>query len=1055
MVKDLPKKMSPSTGNQKGRPILLFLLIAAFINFCAYPAYAQSGVIKGKVAGENGDGLPGVTVLIKGTSVGTATDATGNFTLDAPANAQTIVVSFIGYVTQEIAINNRTVINVSLLPDAKALEEVVVVGYGEQKRGSVTGSIASISSKELTDVPASTVSQALIGKVAGVTTRVANGRPGAVANLQIRNMGEPLFVIDGIQSGNEQFNNLGPDDIESISILKDAAAAIYGLRAANGVVLVTTKKGGLNQENKVNVNTYYGWQSWTRFPEPASAADYVRARAEADMNQYGTSAWTAAEVEKWRAGTEPGYQGFDWTSWIDRSAPQRYVNVNTTGGAKKTNYFFSISHLSQDAVFGPAFGKYNFNRSNIQSNIETRIGERIKVGLRMNGKIENDVTPGVPGTDDYFNALQGVFRNLPTESPYANNNPLYPATNSNYATNYAVFSLSGDHEDLRRTLQVNLDLEYKLPVKGLTLTGMYAYFFNNNLSDTFEKTYNTFTYNAATDSYQVTGGQKNPYRDRRNQHIADNIFRSQLNYNGKFGGHQVSALLGVEAQDRLDKNFFIHTVPATNYIRLINQVAEVSSLSDAISESARAGYIFRANYDFKEKYLLEVAGRYDGSWLFPPGHRWGLFPSVSLGWRVTEEGFLRNSGIVNVLNDFKIRASYGQLGGEPSTLNPYDYVAGYNWNAGNAMLDGDLITGAVSRGMVVETMSWVTAHMSNVGFDFTLWNGRLSGSMDAFYRKRTGLADTRNDVLIPTEVALDLPPENLGADSHMGIEGALTHRHQVGKLNYSVGINATLARQKNLYTYNPRFGNSWDRYRNSTEGRWTNINWGYEYIGQFKSEEEIANYPVDIDGQNNTTLLPGDLIYKDQNNDGVITALDERPNGYGGQGQNPYLAYGLNASVGYKGLDLSVSLAGATLQSRGRANEVKVPFQNDANSPDYLLNDRWHREDIFNLDSPWVPGTYPAIRSSITAAPSNNYASDFWFRNIAYLRLRNLQLGYTVPSTFTNRLSISKARLYLNGANLFSLDNMRSMGLDPETQTNTGLDYPSHRVINVGANITF
>jgi len=1047
--------MPPLKSILKSKPILFISLFFVLFNLCNCPIYAQSAPITGKVTGENGEGLPGVTVLIKGTTNGSATDANGNFSLNAPSNAGTLVVSFIGYVTQEIAVNNQTIINVSLAPDVKALEEVVVVGYGEQKRGSVTGSIATVSSKELTDVPAPTISQSLIGKVAGVTTRVSDGRPGSVANLQIRNMGEPLFVIDGVQSGNEQFNNLGPDDIESISILKDASAAIYGLRAANGVVLVTTKKGGLNQENKVNVNTYYGWQSWTRFPQPANAADYVRARAEADMNQYGTTAWTPEEVAKWQAGTEPGYQGYDWTNWIGNNAPQSYINVNTSGGSKKTNYFFSISHLSQDAVFGSDFGDYNFNRTNIQSNIETRIGERIKVGLRLNGKIENDLSPGVPGTDDYFNALQGVFRNLPTESPYANNNPLYPATNSNYATNYAVFGISGNHEDLRRTLQTNLDLEYKLPVKGLTLTGMYAYFFNNLLSDTFEKTYETYTYNQATDTYQVTGGRQNPYRDRRNQHIADNIFRTQLNYNGKFGNHNIGTILGVEAQDRLDKNFFIHTVPATNYIALINQVSEVSSLTDAIDESARAGFIFRANYDFKEKYLLEVAGRYDGSWLFPPGHRWGLFPSVSLGWRVTEEGFLRNSSIANVLTDFKIRASYGQLGSEPTAISPYDYVEGYNWNAGNAVLDGELITGAVSRGMPVTTMSWVTAHMSNVGFDFSLWNGQLSGSMDAFYRKRTGLAGTRNDVLIPTEVALNLPPENLGAEAHMGIEGALTHRHKVGQLNYSVGINATLARQKNLYTYNPRFGNSWDYYRNSNQERWTNINWGYEYIGQFQSEEEIANYTVDIDGQNNTTLLPGDLIYKDQNNDGVISDLDARPNGYGGAGQNPYLTYGLNASVGYKGIDMLVTFAGASLQSRGRANEVKVPFQNDANSPDYLLNDRWHREDIFNPDSPWLPGTYPAIRSTITAAPSNNYASSFWFRNITYMRLRNLQLGYTLPSTFTNKLLISKVRLYLNGANLFSLDNLMRLGLDPETQVNTGLDYPVQRVINVGANITF
>ncbi|MGV3503228.1 MAG: SusC/RagA family TonB-linked outer membrane protein [Adhaeribacter sp.] len=1023
------------------------LIITAFLLLLAlHTAWAQ-GTITGSITSESGEPLPGVTIVEKGTSNGTATDVAGKYSLQASGSDPILVVSYIGYGTQELKVGSRTTINVSLKPDAKALEEVVVVGYGQQRRGSITGSIESVNSEELTEVPAPTISQALIGKVAGVTTRVPDGRPGAAANLQIRNMGNPLYVIDGVQSGEGQFNQLGPDDIESISILKDASAAIYGLKAANGVVLVTTKKGGRNKENTINVNTYYGWQSLTRFPKPASAADLVRARAEAEINESGFTNITAEEIAKWQAGTEPGYRGFDWSSYIGENAPQKYINLNTTGGSEKTNYYFSVSHLNQDAVFKG----YNFSRTNLQTNIDTEIGKRLKAGVRINGKIENRDLLGLVGGDNYEQSLLGIFRNLPTERPYANDNPLYPNTTTNFSSNYAVFEYSGYNTDLWRSIQTNFNLDYEFPVKGLTATGMYAFFYNNGLADEFEKTFNTYDYDEATQTYTVTGGQRNPYRTRRNQYITDNILRGQLNYKRKFGRHNVAAMVGAEAQDRLHKNFFLHAQPSNNYIDLLNQVSEVRTVTDVVSESAQAGIIFRANYDFKDKYLLEVAGRYDGSYLFPPGHRWGLFPSVSAGWRISEEAFLKNSGLSHVVSDLKLRASYGQMGDEPGSLPPFSYLAGYDYYTGSSFLDGDLVTGSKSRGMPVKTLSWINATMANAGLDFSLWEGRLSGSFDAFYRKRTGLPGQRDDVLIPTEVDIPLPPENLAADAHMGLETALRHVNQVGQVRYSLGANATLARKKNLYSYKPRFGSAWDRYKTSSEDRWTGINWGYEYIGQFQSEEEIANYPVDIDGFNNTTLLPGDLIYRDVNNDGVINGLDERPNGYG-ENQLPYLSYGLQAGVEYKGLDLSVNFSGATLQSRGRNAEIKIPFQSDANSPEYLLNDRWHREDIFNPDSPWIPGRYPALRKN--PVPSNNRGSNFWYTNIAYLRLRNLQLGYNLPGSLTQKLKISKIRLYLNGTNLFSLDNVREFGVDPETQKSNGLDYPAQRVLNVGANIT-
>ncbi|HTG55644.1 MAG TPA: TonB-dependent receptor plug domain-containing protein, partial [Niabella sp.] len=328
----------------------------------------QDSLVVGVITDAAGDPVPAVTVSVKEKFISAVSRNDGSYTVKAGAK-DVLVFSSIGYVTQEVSVNSRMQINIVLEGASQSMNEVIVVAYGEQKRRDVTSSISTVTSKELTVSSVPTVSQALIGKIAGVNTRVPDGRPGANARLQIRNLGTPLFVIDGVPSGEDQFNNLNPEDIESLSVLKDGSAAIYGLQASNGVVLVTTKNGGINKDNKVSVNFYRGYQSLTRFPKPASAADYVRAQAEADINQNGTSVWTPEEVAKWQEGGA-GYEGFDWSSYVKNYAPQTYMNVNTTGGSPKTSYYLSLGRLNQDALFEG----YNFNRTNLQANIDTRIG---------------------------------------------------------------------------------------------------------------------------------------------------------------------------------------------------------------------------------------------------------------------------------------------------------------------------------------------------------------------------------------------------------------------------------------------------------------------------------------------------------------------------------------------------------------------------------------------------------------------------------------------------------------------------------------------------------
>jgi TonB-linked SusC/RagA family outer membrane protein len=1024
-------------------------------------AVAQTGgIVAGTVTDEAGQPLAGALVSVAGTDLEARTDEGGRYTIvGVSPGPHTVRATQVGYNARELAVpvvaGQTAAADFRLHAQAVQLEGIVAVGYGTQEKQTVTGSISTVDTTVLEHAPVSTVASALVGKVAGVTNRRADARPGSSTSLQIRNLGTPLYVIDGIPKDEGQFNNLDVNDIESISILKDAsAAAIYGVRAANGVVLVTTKKGHRGQANRVSVSTYYGMQSWDRFPEASDAGTFVRALIEADINEQGETNWTREELAKWEAGTEPGYRGFDWYDFaVHPNAPQSYIGVSSSGGTESINYYVSASHLNEDAVFK----SWNFNRSNLQANVDANVSSRLKVGAQINARVETRQNPGVPGFDDYWQPLFGLYRNKPTERPYANDNPAYPATTSNIASNFALlnYDISGWWKNEWRVQQTNLNAEYELPLAGLTARANYSYYVADDVENTFEYTYDTYTYDPETDSYDVTGGNQNPFRDRWSRKVTENMLQLQVNYEKLFGRSQVKVDAAFERSDRQEPSYWIRSQPSSNYIDLIS-FNELKEMRDIMEESARMGYVLRADYNYDDRYLLEVAGRYDGSWMFAPEERWGLFPSASAGWRVSNESFFQNSGLYDVVSELKLRASYGELGDDSPRLlgiGPFDYLQGYDFRRGSAVLDGSLITGIQPRGLPVRNLSWVRSTMANVGVDFGLFDNSLAGTVEYFNRTRRGLPAGRWDVLIPREVAIDLPPENLNSDQVVGVEGSLSFTQTLGSgLRYSLGGNATFARARDLSTYKPRFGNSWDEYRHSIEDRWAYISWGYQVIGQFQSQEQIDDYPVDVDGRNNTSLLPGDFIYEDVNGDGIINELDERPIGYR-RGALPYATFGLNGSAAYRSFDLSINFAGAGFQSFEREWEMKIPFQNDANSPAYIFGDHWHHEDIFDPTSPWVPGTYPALRKGMVNH-SNMRRSDFWVTNVSYLRLKQLELGYTLPRSLLDRWSVRDARIYVNGGNLFSLDNVARYGIDPEIASGNGLQYPQQRTITLGANVT-
>lgn len=505
--------------------------------------------LTGTVKDTTGAGLPGVNVVLKGTTKGTSTDVNGKYSIDIEKDDAIVIFSYIGYISQEIPVGARTVLDISMKEEASQLNDVIVVGYGTQKKANITGSVAAITSEELGRVRAgSTVSSALAGKIPGVSFRMDNARPGASANVNIRNLGRPLFVIDGVQQDQGQFNQIASNDIESITVLKDAAAAIYGVRAANGVVVVTTKKGKLNARNTINADVNFGFQSWTRYFEGVdNSYAYMQYRAEAEINRNGSTAITPAELDRYKAGTEYNYRSFNWRDFvIKKNAPINTYNLNFTGGSDKITYYVSGTHLFQNSVLGR---EYQFQRTNVQSNITARIANGLKIGSSINGRIETTTNPGVPGGDDYEVALFSTIRNTPLERPYANDNPDFLNDIKHNETNWGYLNknYAGKFRSDWRQIQINFDGEYQVAgVPGLSVYGIYSYYVADKLLNNHEYTYDTYTFDPEKKSYSRTGGSINPWREREQVKEIKTTAQARLNYEKNFGQNTIAVILGTE-----------------------------------------------------------------------------------------------------------------------------------------------------------------------------------------------------------------------------------------------------------------------------------------------------------------------------------------------------------------------------------------------------------------------------------------------------------------------------------------------------------------------------
>jgi TonB-linked SusC/RagA family outer membrane protein len=990
--------------------------------------------ITGTVVDENGEPVIGANVVEKGTTNGNITDMNGAFSLSVGEGA-VLQVSYIGYVTREIAVGSQTNLNISLLEDSKALEEVVVVGYGTQKKVTLTGSVSAISSQDLVKAPVSNISKAIAGRLPGVRVIDRGGNPGSDATVDIRGFGSPLVLVDGIEQSGFQID---PNEIESISVLKDAAAAIYGVKAGNGVMLVTTKKG-TSGKAKITYNGSYGWQNFSSFPGVINALEYAESMNEDALNRGIAPVYTAEDLQKFRAGTEEGYRSYDWYDIIVRpNAPQNQHNLNITGGNESVSYFTSVGYLNQDGQYR---SNLRFERYNIRSNISAKIARYLTAEVQLGGRIENRNTPKA--------GIGNVIQVLPIFSPWANDENHAYFQRTTFGTNNAINlypELTGYDKQRYKLFNGQFSLKYDMPfVEGLSAKLLFSYLGNLKETKTFSREYYLYSYDKATDSYARSYTGNSPSSLTRRDDIGEqNFLQFRLDYNRTFAQkHTVSAFLAYEQREDLSnfvsafRQFDIDALDQINAGRDLNKTNEGSE-----SENANVSFIGRLNYDYLSRYMINLTFREDGSAKFYKDKRWGFFPGAEVAWRISEESFLKDSQAD--LSNLKLRLSYGKTGDD--RVNAFQYLTGYNYPGSASYIFGsDVVRSIVSRGLSNENFTWFTSEIFNAGIDAAYRNGLLEASLDVFYRKRDGLLAYRTESL-PNTFGASLPQENLNSDDYRGFELTLGHSHQIQDFRYSVRGNMSFTRARDRYIEQNDPINSFLYWKNNRSERWKNIAYGYVCVGQFQNQDDINTWAVQ-DGAGNTTLLPGDLKYEDLNGDGVINDLDVQPIG---RDNTPEIYFGLDLTAAWKGFDFSLLMQGATNYARYMTDAAGYPLFNSGTSLQYLM-DRWHRADPFDPNSAWIPGKYPSTYA--TGKENNKRNSTFYNLNSYYLRVKNIELGYTFPKQWIHRAGMDNLRLYVSGNNVLTFDNL-PYG-DPEAASGTGFGYPSVKIWNIGINVTF
>lgn len=1062
----------------------LLLIISTTLLLTSAPwAGAQSKSVKVNVKDSFGP-VAGASVQLKGTLSGDVTDLNGSTTIHNVDESSVLVVSFIGYTSQEVTVGKSGVIEVTLKEDTELLDETVVVGYGTQKKESLTSAITSVRAEDVTKTKQNDVVTALQGKVPGLLIRQSGGTPGSFgANISLRGYGAPLIVIDGVVRSNSysnsnkgistdtEFAQLNPEDIESISVLKDASASIYGLGASNGVIMVTTKKGFASKKPTVSYSDVFSFGR-PKMPKEVGIADYLKLSNEmADVAKFNRP-YTDEQIAAAQNGT---LQNFSWwdAAMKHHSTTQTH-NLSVRGGNDVMTYFISGSFNDDQSIY-KSENNYKYQRFTLRGNFTFKLTDNLSMDYQTSFRATSSADPA---NDDIYNEKSAMIFNYISFS-----DRLTPATTKDNPKHYTYQGQSPtenpiammDHDlnytDKRgRSFTNTVNLNYDAPfLKGLKIFAQGAYDFNYNGSYTKRTIYPLYDYE--TDKIMGYGGDENSYSESVMER--ERLYgRVQANYSHVWGKHTLSLMAAAEAtrmnnrrqtSKRLFGDFFTHPTVSSG-------LESTASASGSRTSTATAGYLGRVNYEYAGKYLVEVMARYDGTYLYQTGKRWGFFPSYSLGWRISEESFIKDN--LPWVNNLKLRWSDGKTG--LSQGSPYAYQSGYIADNSYVFTPGSSTLGYVNDEIANTILSWADVRLMDAGLDWNFWHDKFSGTFDVFQRLTSGIAGTSSGST-PTILGVTQPQINVDSRMTAGMELSLSHRNTIGALSYYVTATGTLARTMNLHIESQatsRYYSDMNYYgagfimngTASSQGRWADYHglWRYGLDGgRFTSWDQIYNSGVKYDansGMQTTTM--GQYMLLDWNGDGYITAHDVQ---YTWAEANPPLQFGLNLGFNYKSWDFNMVWQGATMTSKIIWLLHTFGYGGYNNIYEMYL-DRYHvanqGDDPYDPNTQWVAGYWPALMDSSDA---NNWRpgmydapSEFTQIDASYFRLKSFEIGYTLPKAITSKIGIRSARAFVGGTNWLTISNKKIKYYDPESaasmQSNT---MPVMRTVTMGVNINF
>ena len=970
--------------------------------------------VKGRVTEESGQALPGATINIKGTNTSTSTDVNGYFSLSGVDEDAILVFRYLGFVTREVAVSGVNNLTVVMKPDMENLTEVVVVGYGTQKKVNLTGSVSTVSSEDLAVRAVGQTSAALQGLAAGVTVTQRSGKPGSDAgNIRIRGIGtlgdsNPLVLVDGIEGS---MDNLDPNLIESVSILKDAASSsIYGSRAANGVILVTTKRAKADKLS-LNYDTYAGWQSATNLPKMANAIDHMLLTNEAYVNVGRAPLYSEDLINKYRTEGAAQRDLYPQTNWQDEvltgSGLQQSHFLSLNGGTDKVKTLASIAYFDQKGIIQTS----GFKRFSLRSNTDIKFSEKFNARFDLQFINARSVEPG-RGSENVFHWMNRIPANqagINTDGTWGEgwngDNPI------------AFASEGGTNRDLERSGTLNFSVKYE-PVKWLKAELTVAPVIGESIGKQFNRVVQTYKPDGTVSNYRSP--IKSALTETSNRVFRNNL-RGTLTFERNLAAHNFKLLTGVSREDfhndyisAFRDGFILPDYTVLVAGEAINQKANGNSAEWALQSA-----FGRFNYNYKEKYLLEANARYDGSSRFSDGNKYGFFPSVSAGWRVSQEEFMKP--LSNVISDLKLRASWGTLGNQ--NIGNYPFASAIEF--GSSTLGNQIVNTAALNDAANPNISWETTEMTNIGIDVTLFSD-LSITADYFDR------ETR-DILylldIPRIIGLSAPSQNVGVVSNKGWELGVAYSGSVNNLRYNVNFNISDVKNEVLDLN----GINRTGLTVSREGSPINSIYGLEAQGYFIDENDVASHAPQYG-----IVKPGDIKYKDQNNDGIINDLDNIIIG----STIPRFTYGSTLGASYKGFSFSALIQGVGKADGYLYRHGIMPFF-EGGTVQEQHKDHWTPEN--------PNAAFPRLAFSEV---NNEKNSSFWMKDAAYLRLKNLQLGYTLPASIVGKMGMQTLRLFVSGQNLFTKDKFWN-GYDVESPVGIGNAYPQVKLYSFGLNANF